>query len=100
MVSSRDALNEDELFSEYKWLYSLLKSRISPVLIGKLNDETQPDKFETSEQYEKYLTTILEKLIVLAANEVESVTREDIAAIISYKTGIPLGKIQAGERKN
>jgi len=87
------------LFNEYKWLYSLLTSRLSPVLMGKLNDETHPEKFETSEEYEKYLGITLEKLAALAENTIESVTKEDIAAIISYKTGIPLGKIQAGEKE-
>jgi ATP-dependent Clp protease ATP-binding subunit ClpA len=77
----------------------LLTSRLSPVLIGKLNDETQTDKFETAEEYEKYLGDTLTRLITLAENKIESVTKEDIAAIISYKTGIPLGKIQAGEKE-
>lgn len=98
-VNEKNRFNNGELFTEYKWQYSLLKSRVSPVLIGKLNDETQPDKFETSEEYEKYLLETLEKLMSLAENKIESVTKEDIAAIISYKTGIPLGKIQAGEKE-
>ncbi|MCW3110332.1 MAG: ATP-dependent Clp protease ATP-binding subunit, partial [Segetibacter sp.] len=98
-VNDKEKFNNGDLFDEYKWQYSLLKSRVSPVLIGKLNDETQPEKFETSEEYEKYLTETLGKLIALAENKIESVTKEDIAAIISYKTGIPLGKIQAGEKE-
>jgi len=99
ILNDREKLNNGELFNEYKWQYSLLKSRVSPVLIGKLNDETQPEKFETSEEYEKYLADVLIKLIALAEHKIESVTKEDIAAIISYKTGIPLGKIQAGEKE-
>lgn len=98
-VHGKRELNDTELFNEYKWTYSLLKSRLSPVLIGKLNDETQPDKFETADEYEKYLSDTIAKLIPLAEHAIERVTKEDIAAIISYKTGIPLGKIQAGEKE-
>jgi ATP-dependent Clp protease ATP-binding subunit ClpA len=98
-LSNKDKFHNGELFNEYKWMYSLLTNRLSPVLIGKLNDETQPDKFETAEEYETYLQETLVKLIALAENKIESVTKEDIAAIISYKTGIPLGKIQAGEKE-
>ena len=98
-INDKQKFNNGDLFDEYKWQYSLLKSRVSPVLIGKLNDETQPEKFESSEEYEKYLADTLSKLIALAENKIESVTKEDIAAIISYKTGIPLGKIQAGEKE-
>ncbi len=98
-VHGKTPLNQADLFNEYKWIYTLLKSRLSPVLIGKLNDETQPDKFETADEYEKYLSDTIAQLTPLAENTVECVTREDIAAIISYKTGIPLGKIQAGEKE-
>jgi len=35
----------------------------------------------------------------LAGNKTEVVDKQDIAAIISYKTGIPLGKIQAQEKE-
>ncbi len=98
-LSDKDKLEATEVFNEYKWIYSLLKSRVSPVLIGKLNDETQPEKFETSEEYEKYLAETIAKLITLSGHIIDSVTKEDIAAIISYKTGIPLGKIQAGEKE-
>lgn len=98
-VGEKEKLDAVELFNEYKWIYSLLVSRVSPVLIGKLNDDTQPAKFETAEEFEKYLSETLAKLMTLAESKIDSVTKEDIAAIISYKTGIPLGKIQAGEKE-
>lgn len=87
------------LLSEYKWIHAVLNNKVSPVLLGKLNDETDPDKFEQAEEYEKYLREIFSKLFELCNNNIESVSKEDIAAIISYKTGIPIGKIQAGEKE-
>ena len=99
VVKKKENIDPANLFGEYKWVYSLIKSRVSPVLFGKLNDETQTDKFENPEEYETYITTVIDKLTALADVKVDSVTKEDIAAIISYKTGIPLGKIQAGEKE-
>jgi ATP-dependent Clp protease ATP-binding subunit ClpB len=92
-------LPEHELFSEYKWLNGLVKAKISPVLLGKLEDASQADKFETAVEFENFLTDSLAKLTILADITKEDVNKEDIASVISYKTGIPLGKIQAQEKE-
>jgi ATP-dependent Clp protease ATP-binding subunit ClpB len=80
-------------------LNSLVKAKISPVLLGKLEDASQADKFETSTEFENFLTESLAKLTILADVTKEDVNKEDIASVISYKTGIPLGKIQAQEKE-
>ncbi len=92
-------LPEHELFTEYKWLNNLVKAKISPVLLGKLEDASQADKFETSVEFENFLNDSLAKLTPLADVKKEVVNKEDIASVISYKTGIPLGKIQAQEKE-
>ena len=98
-LETDDNLPEYELFSEYKWLNSLFNNKISPVLLGKLEDTTQADKFETSTEFNNYLKQSIDKLMVLADVKKEGVSKEDIASVISYKTGIPLGKIQAQEKE-
>ncbi len=97
--SGKDKLPEYELFAEYKWLNSVLQNKISPVLLGKLEDPAQTDKFETAGQFDEFLTQNLEKLLVLTDEKKDTVTKEDIASVISHKTGIPLGKIQAQEKE-
>lgn len=92
-------LSEADLFTEYRWLNSLLKAKISPVLLGKLEDTSQTDKFETAAEFDGFLTTSLEQLAAFAAVKKNNTGKEDIAAVISYKTGIPLGKIQAQEKE-
>lgn len=91
----------DELtrFSDYKWLYSLLQNKLSPVLLGRLNDETQVDGFESSQEYSKYLQQTLKSLKLFAGEKSNQVTKQDIASMVSYKTGIPMGKLQAGEKE-
>lgn len=91
-------LSEDEKLKEYRWLHTLLLNKLSPVLLGKLNDETKVEEIETAPGMETYLKDALRKLLVLADEEHKEVSPKDIAAIVSYKTGIPLGKIQSKEK--
>lgn len=93
------ASHSSELLTELKWLNSTLQNKISPVLLGKLDDAAQTEKFETYEEYEAFLTQSLDTLGILADDKKTSVNKEDIASVISYKTGIPLGKIQAQEKE-
>lgn len=98
-IKMNDGIPEHELFSDYKWLTSVLQNKISPVLLGKLDNPVQTDSFETPQEYYDYLSTTLVKLISLADDKKEAVNKEDIASVISHKTGIPLGKIQAQEKE-
>jgi ATP-dependent Clp protease ATP-binding subunit ClpB len=90
---------EQQLFTDYKWLNTVLHNKISPVLLGRLEDATQTDKFETAQEYDNFLTDSLSRLTQLASDKKENVSKEDIASVVSYKTGIPLGKIQAQEKE-
>jgi ATP-dependent Clp protease ATP-binding subunit ClpA len=90
--------SDQELLADYRWLNSVLQNKISPVLLGKLEDAVQTDKIETAEEFEQFLQNSFDKLSVLADDKKSEVNKEDIAAVISYKTGIPLGKIQAQEK--
>ncbi|RQO75084.1 type VI secretion system ATPase ClpV [Pedobacter sp. KBW06] len=85
--------------ADYRWLYSQLMDKVSPVLLGQLTDETQVEAFETIEEYRDYLSKNLAALKLLAAQKTDEVHKQDIASVVSYKTGIPLGKIQAQEKE-
>jgi ATP-dependent Clp protease ATP-binding subunit ClpB len=98
-IKSHTSIEESEKFAEYQWFNSLIQSKISPVLLGKLEDTEQIDKFETSQEFENYLTQAIEKLLLLGDDKKKDVNKEDIASVVSYKTGIPLGKIQAQEKE-
>lgn len=91
-------VSAQELFSDYKWLDAVIQSKISPVLLGKLEDPVQTDKFETADEFDQYLTQCLDKLTALADDHKGDVNKEDLAAVVSYKTGIPLGKIKVQEK--
>jgi ATP-dependent Clp protease ATP-binding subunit ClpB len=89
----------DDTLADYKWLYNQLQDKVSPVLLGQLTDETQEEAFEQPEEYQEYLSRNLDALQILAAQKTDEVSKQDIASIVSYKTGIPLGKIQAQEKE-
>ncbi|GGH01356.1 ATP-dependent Clp protease ATP-binding subunit [Mucilaginibacter phyllosphaerae] len=93
------AADDETTVGEYKWLYSLMQNKTSAVLLGKLEDETQVSAFETAEEYITYFNHNLPLLETLAKDKTSEVSKQDIAAIISYKTGIPMGKIQAQEKE-
>jgi len=90
---------EAEKFADYKWLFSLLQNKLSPVLLGRLTDETQTDAFETADEYQGYITKSLQELKKYAAEKSDRISKQDIASIVAYKTGIPMGKLQAGEKE-
>ena len=97
-IKSGEPVSEYQLFNDYKWLNSVLHNKISPVLLGRLEDPVQTDKFETSTEFDEFLIQSFEKLLSFADDKKTDVNKEDIASVISYKTGIPLGKIQAKEK--
>jgi ATP-dependent Clp protease ATP-binding subunit ClpB len=91
--------DEPAQFSAYKWLYALMQNKLSPVLLGRLTDETQTDSFETPAEFDDYLNRSLTYLEEYATEKSNQVTKHDIASVVSYKTGIPMGKLQAGEKE-
>jgi len=90
---------EVEKLKAAKWLYSVSQNKLSAVLLGKLEDDTQVETFETVDEYLTYFDRNLPLLQDLAKNKTSEVNKDDIAAIISYKTGIPIGKIQSQEKE-
>ncbi|RFZ92273.1 ATP-dependent Clp protease ATP-binding subunit [Mucilaginibacter conchicola] len=90
---------EDSTVADYKWLYNLMQNKTSAVLLGKLEDETQVSAFETADEYIGYFDKNLPLLGEFAKEKTSTVDKQDIAAIISHKTGIPIGKIQAQEKE-
>ena len=76
-----------------------MKNRLSPVLFGQLTDVTDVEKIETVAEIETYITSNLESLKELAKGKKEAVGQQELAAIVAFKTGIPMGKIQAKEQQ-
>jgi ATP-dependent Clp protease ATP-binding subunit ClpA len=88
--------SEDPL-AELTWFENQLKNKISPILGSQL--EQTAIKFDDSQKYAEHLKNILNNLQILASNKKGTIINADVAAVVSSKTGIPLGKIQTSERE-
>lgn len=92
-------LNELEMLKELQWHYRSMQHRLSPVLVGQLNDETQVEKIELPSELLEWLEKSEAKLSEIAKTHKTEVDKSDIAAVISFKSGIPIGKVQSQEKE-
>jgi ATP-dependent Clp protease ATP-binding subunit ClpA len=77
-----------------------LNARLSPILIGKLKEqEIKMDGLAMPFIFSESLHEKLSQLENLAKVQTERVTNDDIAAVIAYKTGIPIGNLKSKERE-
>ncbi|WP_018620705.1 ATP-dependent Clp protease ATP-binding subunit [Spirosoma luteum] len=87
-----------------RYLHQELEHKISPILLANIAAEITPDgeletdPFESVSTLTDHIRQTLDRLNELTATPKTSVDRHDVAAVISHKTGIPLGKIQSQER--
>ncbi|HTB99047.1 MAG TPA: ATP-dependent Clp protease ATP-binding subunit [Ferruginibacter sp.] len=98
-IKNNSDLDEIEKVAELLWFNRMLKAKLSPVLYGALNDETEVEKLTGTSTIINYLNKILNDLTVLSKNKKETVTKLEIASVVAAKTGIPIGKIQTGEKE-
>jgi ATP-dependent Clp protease ATP-binding subunit ClpB len=84
---------------EWKWLSRSFLNRISPILSGQINSEINAQLLDTKEAVIKYLDDVAENISRLAGEPRSHLVKTDAAAIVSNKTGIPLGKLQSQEQE-
>lgn len=84
---------------ELRWFERQLHHRLSPILLGQLEGETELAQMELPEAVADYLTDLLVRLEILGGQKKETVEKHDVAAVVAHKTGIPLGKLQSKERE-
>ncbi|QRR03007.1 ATP-dependent Clp protease ATP-binding subunit [Dyadobacter sandarakinus] len=96
-LEALSAVDEAEQLHELRWFARQLGERLSPLLTGRM--EKEPDSVPEDPEYLYHqIAGQLDALRVLAAERTGMVGKNEIAAIISAKTGIPLGKLQSSER--
>jgi ATP-dependent Clp protease ATP-binding subunit ClpB len=99
LTARHDELGEADYLRELRWFLHQVQNQVSQLWLNQFENEQQPDKLETSAELEIYLRELLAAVLTLADTKKESVEKQDIAAIVSGKTGIPLGKLQSNERE-
>ncbi|MBK7296988.1 MAG: ATP-dependent Clp protease ATP-binding subunit [Flavobacteriales bacterium] len=91
--------DDDKSLEKLRYFNLEMNNLLSPVILGKLEDETDVLKIEDVGDLRKHLTTTLVKLEQLSGTKKEVVEKDDIAAVVAYKTGIPIGKVQSQEKE-
>ncbi len=89
----------EERMEKLRLLHFTMNNKLSPILLSMLEGETDPETFEAPEQWVEYLLGRLKQLGEMTKETITKVTAHEVAAVISASTGIPIGKIESGERE-
>ncbi len=88
-----------ERFKDLRYIWLSMRSKLSPVLLGILTDETDVTEIDDYDALLAYIHRALDALREFTKSKIETVGSHEIAAVISNKTGIPIGKIQSQEKE-
>ncbi|MCA1751295.1 MAG: ATP-dependent Clp protease ATP-binding subunit [Flavobacteriales bacterium] len=84
---------------EIKYFLYEFENRISPILLAMLSEEEDPSSFTERDEILDYIRRGIATLDKEATSAKNTIGKEDIAAIVAYKTGIPMGKVQSKEKE-
>lgn len=98
-IESQVERPEDERLTDLRFLYFNMQNKLSPLLLGMITDETDVKEIESSQKLFEYIDKALDTLREFTKEKIETIEVHEVAAIISGKTGIPIGKVQAQEKE-
>ena len=93
----RSELSDDDYLNKLKNIELSIVSRLSPIVQARV--EYEIDKEIEIPALTDKLRKLAEGLSEMSKEKIETVVPEHIAAVVASKTGIPIGKIQAGEKE-
>jgi ATP-dependent Clp protease ATP-binding subunit ClpA len=91
--------SREELFKDLEYVHFSMKNKLSPILLGLLTEETDVSEIDNYEELLNYIHRSLDTLREFSKEKIQTVTGHEVAAVISNKTGIPIGKIQSQEKE-
>jgi ATP-dependent Clp protease ATP-binding subunit ClpA len=94
-----DEATQPHFIEDWKWFYHQVNQNISPILWRYIQSEQDPAKMSSVEDVKKYMLGALNILKMAASQPRTALEKTDIAAIVSHKTGIPIGKVQTQEKE-
>jgi len=90
---------KEELIADLRSVNHTIQNKLSPILLGLLTDETDINDIEGYDELLAYIHNALDILREASKNKIDTVGELEVAAVISNKTGIPIGKIQSQEKE-
>jgi ATP-dependent Clp protease ATP-binding subunit ClpB len=97
--NNEDAGTEQHSVEDWQWLHLQMKHKLSPILWGYYQSEEDPAGMTVPEPVKQYIRAAIDALQKGAVNKHTTLEKSDVAAIVSYKTGIPIGKVQTQEKE-
>ncbi|MDR1222187.1 MAG: ATP-dependent Clp protease ATP-binding subunit [Tannerella sp.] len=91
--------SQEELFRELQFVCYSMQNKLSPILLSFLTEETDVNEINNYDDLLAYIHRTLDALRQMAKKKMENVGDLEVAAVISNKTGIPIGKIQSQEKE-
>jgi ATP-dependent Clp protease ATP-binding subunit ClpB len=91
-------MERNHALAELKWLLGQMQNRLSPVLLGQMTNQTDPAELTEPDALLSYLKEAIQELSELAQDPTGTISPTEVAAMVAYHTGIPIGKIQSKER--
>ncbi|MCC8036121.1 MAG: ATP-dependent Clp protease ATP-binding subunit [Rikenellaceae bacterium] len=98
LEQAADMLSEERM-EKLRLLWFTMNNKLSPILLSMLEGQTDPANFEQPEQWIGYLLGRLKQLEELTKDRITAISSHEVAAVISASTGIPIGKIESGEKE-
>jgi ATP-dependent Clp protease ATP-binding subunit ClpA len=89
----------DEKLESLRFLCFSMQNKLSPILLGMITDETDVKEIEDYTVLFEYIDKALDILREFVKDKIATIQVHEVAAIISSKTGIPIGKVQAQEKE-
>ena len=86
-----------DLEKDLDWFELRMGRSLSPILLAAL-DDGKSDEADEAPRLER-LRNRLERLKQLATEKRDKARAADVASIVAHNTGIPIGKLQSGERE-
>lgn len=98
-LEKKEDVDSETKMKELKGIYHDMQNRLSPVLLGMIADDNHPENYDTPEELSGYMREKIEALRLFVSEPISKVGAQEVAAVVSYKTGIPLGKLQSEEKE-
>jgi ATP-dependent Clp protease ATP-binding subunit ClpA len=91
--------DRDALFKELQYIRYSMQNRLSPLLWGLLTGDVEINATDSFDGLLSYLHSSLDRLGMASKEKIVEIGDQEVAVVISGKTGIPVGKIQSQEKE-
>lgn len=97
-IEATEDVPEAERIENLRLISYTLGNRLSPIVLGMLN-ETETAEPSAYDEWMECLLSRLDRLRELTCEKITKITAHEVAAVVSASTGIPIGKIESGEKE-